>query len=206
MPEELNAPTEEQADPTEDTPQASTEDTAANTPADTSPAWEKRYKDVQAELTRQAQARRALEDELLALRSRQPEEPTVPEDETPRERALRERLEAIEAERENTAWNEVRGQYGPMVDAYEVFARGYQLDPSPRGILNAYVESIRALAGPGEPEPPKTRKQPAHPVTDDNRAATGSAQADLDQIKAEAVAKKDPGRYVGALWRQAWGG
>lgn len=210
MSKELEAPNAEQADPTEDTPPAPAEDTAANTPEDTQPDWQKRYKDAQAELTRQAQARRALEDEVLAMRGRQPEPAAPPEDETPRERALREQLEEIEADRAEKEWTAVRTEYGPMVDAYSIFQRGFELDPSPRGILNAYVESIRALAGPAEPEVPKkakpTRDEATRPITDDNRPAAGSAQADLEQIKAKAVEKKDPGLYVGAQLRRLWGG
>lgn len=208
--EELGAPAGEQAAPTADTPQTPPTDTAANTPeAPQQIDYEARYKEAQAWATREAQQRRALEDRLLAVQAQiqqRAQDTSPPDDETPRERQLREKLEAIEAERQQAEWERVAQAYGEgIVGAYTAFSRGLQLDPSPQGALNAYVESVRLLAGP--PEAPVAHKPPKPPATaaDDNQPAATTSPAELERIKSEAVAKKNPGIWLEALLRNKWG-
>ncbi len=209
MAEDSTAPDAQQQDPEADTQAAANADTAENTPAANPQVdWEKRYKDAQAELTRLAQTRRQLEDRLLALQQAPSAQPTsdAPADETPRERALRLQLEAIEQERTEREWAALQVEYAPIIPGYDVFARGYALDPTPRGALNAFVEGLRAIAGSNPaPEPAGTpkpsRRQATEPVTDPNHPSAGIAQAELEKARSEAVTKHDPATWLAAAMR-----
>ena len=199
MPEDSTAPVIDDPAPTADTPAPEPDDTGANTPSEQQPTvdWQARHKATQSELTKKSQALARVEGELEALRSQRPEtsDETV-EDETPRERALRERLATLE-------WDRTETVYGAeAVEAYRAAFEIAKRDPSPMGTLASYVafaEAYRSDAAPAAPTAPTTAAA-VTPRVDLNRSdATdlGSLDPDIE----EATRQGDLGKFAKAATR-----
>jgi hypothetical protein len=194
--EDSEVTVEQQDPPSEtDTDATAADDTTENTPEPQEPAidYEKRYKDAQRELARQRDLRRAAEDRIIELKEHgDPDK--VPEDETPRERAYRLELAEVRRQRETADLAELKAAVGKdAFEAFEEFEHGVKLDPSRKGIANAFYAAVsmwsaRAEQEPAKPKPAaRTRAQAALPS---NRQAEPSP--DLDKAKREAVEQRSP--------------
>lgn len=205
--DELDTTVAPAEDPTEDNREPESDDTATNTPSDEPPV-------DQANLTRWAQKladreRRLAEreDRLLALAGSKDtdDEPdtgaALPPD-------VARELEQARQLKQEMEWAAVRQEIGePVVDAYEVFYRGYQLDNSPKGALTAFVDAIRHLADTAQPAPTTkpTRAQAVQPRVDTNRPDAPDQNALDKKIEdAKAGKVKDPlGTWIDATLTKA---
>lgn len=215
MDEGLDSTTDEDEvlDPDEDTQDDDLGDTEENTQDDTEPDvdWETRYRALQSRWTRTQQELRQRENQLLELATRQqqggqeaeadPEQPGYVPPQVARE------LEELRQYREMQEWESAKAEYGePVADAYETFQRGWQLDPSPRGAYQAFLDAINVLAeAEVEDSAPRTRTQAVKPRVDNNRQeAPDRSQLDKQLEDAKAGRGKDPlAAGIDAILRKA---
>jgi hypothetical protein len=183
-----------------ETPDAPASDTAANTLTPPSDQFieRSRYVELQRKATRDAQelkrVQRELEYQQGQSRAKEPE-PEQESEQPPTDREVAYWREQYV----DSQWKQVENDVGSdVVESYRVFAEG--LDKAfdkkrgvhdPRRVMDAYLDSIRLLAGQSAPEtPPPTR-------TDANRSDVGLAP-DLDKAKSEAEQRHDLASFLRA--------
>lgn len=207
-------------DPDEDTPAEDQDDTAENTPDaqpdDEPPIDSPRYRELQATFTRSQEAlkqesalRREREDEILRLRAQaQPQyDPNDPLAE--RERRLSEREAELAREAE---WASVRTRYPPeVIEAYQEASRNWQLDPSPLGAINGFIQGTRFLAERAlaqqqgqapEPSGAPTRREAVKPRVDTSRSEAPIPGA-IEKEIAGAQERGDTAGVVAGLFKRA---
>lgn len=186
-------PLDEAPDPTEDTPDAQSEDTAADD-ADAGPVdWERRYKEAQQVISRQGA-------ELSLYRKgtsdSDPDEGEDEEDDADDGDADAGRDPAL-GRLEEQSWELARKTYGEQaVVAYEAWYRGYQRAETPMdamAALEAYYE-----ARTGTPQVPKAKGQASPPAggrVDTNRS---DPSPDPDELITEARKSGDLSAFTSA--------
>lgn len=144
----------------------------------------------------------ALEAKLLEERQARSQPQVDPNDPLAIERArLAAERQSLEAERQ---WSQVRAEHPPeIIDAYGAFVRGYEVDPSPKGAVQAWLNSVMALAQATAKETPAeaplpTRQEAVRPRVDTSRSEAPDPDA-IDRRIAGAKERKDPLAHVRAL-------
>lgn len=196
----------------EDTEPQEQPDTAANTQQAQQPTvdWDSdanpykgRHREAQSWGTKAKQRVTELEQQLLSERQQRQQQPVDPNDPL----AVREAQLAARERQINEAqeWSAIRAEHPPeLLDAYTVFQRGYQIDPSPKGAIAAYQQSVLAFASAlnaSEPAPKPalpTRAEAVKPVVDTSRSDAPDPDAITQRI-AGAKERKDIEGHVGAL-------
>jgi hypothetical protein len=193
---------------TADTQEAPAPDTAANTQQSQQPIdWETRYKALQAEATRKAQALAAREQELAELRSYANEEPAEDEDGQPVRRPQRartsEREAALEAQLQEAEWTIARSIYpDQVIDAYEAAATLLEQAETAAdyvGAFEAYHLARSQGATPQQAAAAFDNPPPAAvmPRADSNRS-DAPVLPEIEQKLREAEKRKDLQGWVSA--------
>lgn len=196
-----------------DTQEAAAPDTAANTQQSQQPIdWQARYKALQAEATRKAQALAAREQELAELRSGAYEEPDENEDGEPVQRTRKvsrtsqREVELTEA-LEEAEWTIARAIYpDEVIDAYGAAATLLEQASTAADYVAAFeayhlarsqgATPEQAAAASGGTPPPAA----VMPRTDSNRS-DAPALPEIEQEIREAERKKDLAGFVAAKFK-----
>jgi len=202
------APAPEEQDPIEDSPEPEASDSGQDSPEPQQPTdegtAEARLRATQAALTRKNREAADLQRKIEALESRRPDGVEPSEPETPRERELRERVEAYE-------WQTAESVYGPeLMEVYTASAELYAADPTPSGALASYEAyhqarsaqegKVAAPAAAGERLP--TRSEAVQPRVDANRQdAAVLSQLDHDVEEAKRAGSLD--NFITASMKRA---
>lgn len=193
---------------TADTQEAPAPDTAANTQQSQQPNdWEARYKALQAEATRKAQALAAKERELAELQALADEEPDEDEDGQPVRRSTRARTSQREAELEaqlqQAEWTIARSIYpDAVIDAYEAAATLLEQAETAADYVGAFEAYHLARSQGATPQqaaesfggPPPAAVMPR---ADSNRS-DAPVLPEIEQKLREAEKRKDLQGWVGA--------
>lgn len=200
-----------------DTQEVPAQDTAANTQQSQQPIdWQARYRALQAEATRKAQALAAREAELAELRSYAEEEPDEDEEGQPVQRTRRAgRTNQREAELaealEEAEWTIARSIYpDEVIDAYATAATLLEQASTAADYVAAFeayhlsraqgaTPQQAAAAFDGNPPPAAVM-----PRADSNRS-DAPVLPELENQLREAERKKDLGGWVAAMRRAAGG-
>lgn len=196
MAQDPEAPAAEEPDPIEDSPEPEASDSGQDSPEPQQPPEpaEKRVSAAQAALHAKTRENADLRRQIEALESRRPDAGGPVEEETPRERELRERVEAYE-------WQTAESVYGPdLLEAYATAAELYANDPTPMGALASYEAYHEArLAGATAAAPAAeglpSRTEALKPRVDANR----SDAASLSQLDNDIEEAKRMGNDAGLL-------
>lgn len=203
-------------DPEGDTLDEHEGDTAENTQQAQQPDEEyvpaARYREVQAAFTRSQQALRERENEILRERqfrqaAAQPRQVDPNDPLAVREARLAERERQVAWDAE---WSLVRQRYSPEeIEAYQEASRNWQLDPSPLGAMNGFVQGMRVLSEKRTtktaPVPAATRREAVRPRVDTSRSDAPDPAA-IDKEIAGAKERGDLKGGVAALLKRAGSG
>lgn len=189
-----------------DTGQAPAVDTAPNTPS-AQPAvdgTDTRYRALQAEFTRKAQALAEAERQLAELSA--PEEPESDDEQAPPARkGGRKSQREIELEQALAArdWQIAESIFEPaVIEAYRPFETMWTAATTPADYLNALEAYHQARLAGIQPAPPATPSAPvaAAPLVDSNR------QAPATELQDKAREAKEKGNLRGWLDAKLAGG
>lgn len=200
-----------------DTQEADAPDTATNTQQSQQPIdWQARYKALQADATRKAQALAAKEAELAELQSYADEEPDEDEDGEPVQRTRRvsrtsQREAELEAQLQEAEWTIARAIYpDPVIDAYETAATLLEQAQTASDYVAAFEAYHLSRSGGSTPQEAMASSDGAPPPAavmpraDSNRS-DAPVLPEIEQQLREAERKKDLTGFVSAM-RKLGGG